>query len=81
VRLGLSNGHGCNRRRPALHRHPGQGTSAATPFWAGIIDLADRYAGRHLGFINDAVYRIGRSAFYHKAFHDVTAGNTDASGL
>jgi hypothetical protein len=43
--------------------------------------LADRYAGRHLGFINDAVYRIGRSAFYHKAFHDVTAGNTDASGL
>jgi hypothetical protein len=25
--------------------------------------------------------RIGRNAFYHKAFHDVTAGNTDASGL
>jgi subtilase family serine protease len=51
------------------------GTSAASPAWAGIVALADQYAGRHLGFINPAIYRIGRSARYHRAFHDVTRGN------
>jgi hypothetical protein len=34
-----------------------------------------RDAGRHLGFINPAIYRIGRGAQYHRAFHDVTKGN------
>jgi subtilase family serine protease len=53
----------------------GVGTSAASPAWAGIVALADQYAGRHLGFINPAIYRIGRSARYHRAFHDVTKGN------
>jgi subtilase family serine protease len=51
------------------------GTSAAGPFWAALIALADQYAGRHLGFVNPAVYRIGRSASYHQAFHDITTGN------
>jgi subtilase family serine protease len=51
------------------------GTSAAGPFWAGLIALADQYAGRHLGFVNPAIYRIGRSASYHRAFHDITTGN------
>jgi subtilase family serine protease len=51
------------------------GTSASAPLWAGIIALADQYAGRHLGFVNPAIYRIGRSAAYHHAFHDTTAGN------
>jgi subtilase family serine protease len=54
---------------------PGGGTSAGAPVWAGIVALADQYAGRHLGFINPAIYRIGRSAQYHRAFHDVTKGN------
>jgi hypothetical protein len=27
------------------------GTSANAPLWAGVIALADRYAGRPLGFI------------------------------
>ena len=54
---------------------PAGGTSAAAPFWAGIVALADQYAGRHLGFINPAIYRVGRSAQYHRAFHDVTKGN------
>jgi len=54
---------------------PAGGTSAAAPFWAGIVALADQYAGRHLGFINPAVYQVGRSAQYHRAFHDVTKGN------
>jgi subtilase family serine protease len=51
------------------------GTSASAPLWAGLIALADQHAGRHLGFVNAALYRIGRSARYHQAFHDVTAGD------
>lgn len=50
------------------------GTSAAAPLWAAVIALADQYAGRHLGFVNPALYRIGRSAGYHQAFNDVTRG-------
>ena len=52
----------------------GGGTSVAAPLWAAVIALADQYAGRHLGFVNPALYRIGRSAYYHQAFHDVTTG-------
>jgi subtilase family serine protease len=51
------------------------GTSASAPLWAGLIALADQYAGRHLGFVNPAIYRIGLSGAYHEAFHDVIAGN------
>lgn len=51
------------------------GTSASAPIWAGIVALADQYAGRHLGDVNPAIYRIGRSVDYHKAFRDVTTGN------
>jgi subtilase family serine protease len=51
------------------------GTSASAPLWAGLIALADQYADRQLGFVNPAIYRIGRSAAYHKAFHDITTGN------
>jgi len=50
------------------------GTSAAAPFWAAVIALADQYAGRHLGFVNPAIYRIGRSSPYNQAFHEVTSG-------
>jgi subtilase family serine protease len=31
---------------------PATGTSAAAPFWAGLVALADQLAHRHLGFIN-----------------------------
>ena len=51
------------------------GTSASAPLWAGLIALADQYAGRHLGFVNPAIYRIARSTSYHEAFHDITTGN------
>jgi subtilase family serine protease len=55
------------------------GTSASAPLWAGLIALADQYAGRHLGFVNPAIYRIGRSALYRKAFHDITTGSNTAT--
>jgi subtilase family serine protease len=54
---------------------PSSGTSAGAPFWAAIVALADQYAGHALGFINPAIYRIGRSPAYHRAFHDITAGD------
>jgi subtilase family serine protease len=55
------------------------GTSAAGPLWAGLIALADQYARRRLGFVNPAIYRIGRSASYHQAFHDITTGNNSVT--
>ncbi len=51
------------------------GTSAAAPFWAGLIALADQEAGHPLGFVNPAIYRIARGPLYHQAFHDITTGN------
>jgi subtilase family serine protease len=54
---------------------PATGTSAAAPFWAGLIALADQLAHRHLGFINPAIYRIARGPLYHVAFHDITTGD------
>jgi subtilase family serine protease len=51
------------------------GTSASAPFWAGLIAVADQYAGHDLGFVNPALYQIARSAAYHQAFHDITTGN------
>jgi subtilase family serine protease len=55
------------------------GTSASAPLWAGIIALADQYAGRHLGFVNSAIYRIARSPHYHQAFHDIIAGRSNTA--
>ncbi len=51
------------------------GTSASAPIWAAMIALADQYAGRHLGFVNPAIYQIARGPSYHQAFHDITTGN------
>jgi subtilase family serine protease len=55
------------------------GTSASAPLWAGLVALADQYSGRHLGEVNPAIYQIGRSALYHRAFHDITSGDNTVS--
>jgi subtilase family serine protease len=55
------------------------GTSASTPLWAGLVALADQYAHHDLGFVNPAIYRIGHSSSYYKAFHDVTTGTNGYS--
>jgi len=57
----------------------GGGTSASAPLWAGVVALADQYAGRHLGFVNAGIYRIARGSQYHRAFHDITAGSNTVS--
>lgn len=53
----------------------GGGTSAAAPFWAGLIALADQDAGHPLGLVNPAIYRIAGTPRYHNAFHDITTGD------
>jgi subtilase family serine protease len=52
------------------------GTSAAAPFWAGLVAEADQLAGHDLGFINPALYGVARGPDYHRAFHDVIRGNS-----
>ncbi len=55
------------------------GTSCAAPLWAGFIALVNQQAataGRPgVGFINPAIYAIGKSANYTANFHDITTGN------
>jgi xanthomonalisin len=55
------------------------GTSASAPLWAGLVALANQYAHHDLGFVNPAIYRIGHSSSYYKAFHDVTTGTNGYS--
>jgi len=60
--------------------HPtGGGTSAAAPFWAGLVALADLFAGRPLGFVNAGMYRIAEDPSYHTAFHGITTGTNSVS--
>ena len=57
------------------------GTSFAAPRWAGFLALVNQQAvgGRNLtlGFINPAIYSIGKGANYHSAFHDITSGSNN----
>jgi subtilase family serine protease len=57
--------------------YPTCGTSEATPEFAGIIALADQFAGHSLGLINPALYRmsLGRAA----GIVDVVRGSTTVS--
>lgn len=58
---------------------PYGGTSAAAPLWAGFMALVNQQAAlagkSSAGFINPAVYAIGKSANYTNCFHDITVGN------
>ena len=56
------------------------GTSCAAPLWAGFMALVNQQAAQAghspAGFINPAIYMIGKSnANYASIFHDVTTGN------
>ena len=51
------------------------GTSASTPLWAGLMAIADQMAGKGLGFINAALYKLAMSNRYAQDFHDITQGN------
>ncbi|MGO8700130.1 MAG: protease pro-enzyme activation domain-containing protein [Limisphaerales bacterium] len=56
------------------------GTSASTPLWAGFYALVNQQAASlglpPAGFLNPAIYALGKSANYANCFHDITTGNT-----
>ncbi len=54
---------------------PVGGTSVGSPVAAGLTALFDQAAGKRLGFLNSAFYRISHSNAYTQAFHDVQGGN------
>jgi len=41
----------------------------------GLGALADQLAGRRLGFLNKALYKIGKGGNNAESFHDITFGN------
>ena len=55
------------------------GTSCAAPLWAGFIALVNQQAaasGRPtVGFLNPAIYTIGKGGTYTSVLHDTTTGN------
>jgi subtilase family serine protease len=52
------------------------GTSCGSPQWAAITAIANQMAGGRLGFLNKAIYDIGK----HKGspFNDITIGNNSS---
>jgi hypothetical protein len=57
----------------------GDGTSFAAPLWAGFTALVNQQAaatGRpSVGFLNPALYAVGKGSGYSQSFHDITTGN------
>jgi subtilase family serine protease len=55
------------------------GTSLAAPLWAGFTALVNQEAAANgqpsVGFLNPALYAIGKSTDYTNCFHDITVGN------
>ncbi len=52
-----------------------EGTSVATPIWAGITADMDSSVGSDLGFLNPSLYRVLNSSNYSTDFHDIVTGN------
>ena len=57
------------------------GTSFAAPRWAGFLALVNEQVVSNgnstLGFVNPALYSIGKSPNYDSDFHDITSGNNN----
>ena len=55
------------------------GTSCAAPLWAAFTALVNQQAvatgQTNVGFLNPALYKLGKSASYAATFHDTTTGN------
>ena len=60
------------------------GTSCAAPLWAGFMALVNQQAVANgqptIGFVNPALYNIGKGAAYTANFHDTTVGNNFRTG-
>ncbi len=55
------------------------GTSIATPLWAGLTALVNQQAVAKglapVGFLNPALYAVGKGSAYPNVFHDIRTGN------
>jgi subtilase family serine protease len=55
------------------------GTSCAAPLWAGFAALINQQAAllgtTNVGFLNPAIYAIGKGTSYNSVFHDIKTGN------
>lgn len=58
---------------------PFEGTSLAAPLWAGFTALANEQAAENgepaMGFLNPALYALGKGAYYLGDFHDINDGS------
>ena len=55
------------------------GTSCGSPQWAAITVIANQKAGGRLGFLNKAIYQIGKvNKAYPASFNDITTGNNSS---
>jgi subtilase family serine protease len=53
------------------------GTSCGSPQWAAITAIMNQKAGGRLGFLNKAIYDVGKHS-NQASFHDITSGNNSA---
>jgi len=64
-------------------QYPIYGTSAGAPLWASFTALVNQWAAANgyprVGFLNPALYSLGKSANYKTYFHDVISGNNTNS--
>lgn len=64
-------------------QYPIYGTSASAPLWASFTALVNQYAAARgyprVGFVNPAVYSLGKGASYSTYFHDIIGGNNTNS--
>lgn len=55
------------------------GTSCASPLWAGFLALVNQQAAANglgpVGFLNPAIYPVGKGSAFTTNFHDITTGN------
>jgi subtilase family serine protease len=57
------------------------GTSAGAPQWAGIVADINQAKGRPMGFMNDRLYKLGKSGSLSNLFHDITTGDNAFGGV
>jgi subtilase family serine protease len=60
---------------------PFGGTSVGAPAWGALAVLFNQYAGKRLGFLNNAIYRILKSKSYGDGFRNIKTGNNSVNGF
>ncbi len=59
----------------------GGGTSASAPVWSAMMAIGNQMAGRPLGFINAALYKLSSTDAYQQDFRSITSGNNNSGAV